>query len=84
MVRAYESDKGQVWTLLSKAGLLDIPTDQFSQRVREAKKAVMERLSELLEVTTDVGERDSTAYSLATLKKLEATLKRNETPRGSE
>jgi hypothetical protein len=35
----------------------------------------MERLGELLELTTDIRERDSAAYSLATLKKLEATLK---------
>jgi hypothetical protein len=33
----------------------------------------MGRLSELLEVTTDVQERESAAYSLATLKRLETT-----------
>jgi 3-dehydroquinate dehydratase len=35
-------------------------------------------------VSTDLGERDSAAYSLATLKKLEATLKREEKPRSSD
>jgi hypothetical protein len=81
MGRAYESEKEQLWTLLSEAGLIDIPADQFPERIKEAKKAVMERLSELLELKTDIGERDSAAYSLATLKKLETTLKRCGKPR---
>jgi hypothetical protein len=82
--QGYESDKQRVWSLLSKAGLVDIPPEEFPKRINEAKNAVMERLGELLEVSTDVGERDSAAYSLATLKKLEATLKREGKPRGSD
>jgi hypothetical protein len=70
----------QVWSLLSEAGLVDIPTDEFSKRIKEAKKAVMDRLGELLELTSDIGERDSAAYSLATLKKLETALQRKGTP----
>ena len=66
----------KVCILLSEAGLVDIPTDEFSERVKEAKKAVMDRLGELLESTTDIEERDSAAYSLATLKKLETALQR--------
>jgi len=66
----------KVCTLLWEAGLVDIPTDEFSERVKEAKKAVMDRLGELLESTTDIEERDSAAYSLATLKKLETALQR--------
>jgi hypothetical protein len=84
VVEAYESEKQRVWSLLSKAGLVDIPPDEFPKRINDAKNAVMERLGELLEVSTDLGERDSAAYSLATLKKLEATLKREEKPRGSD
>ena len=69
-----ESEKGQVWKLLSEAGLVDITLDEFPERIKEAKHVVMGRLSELLELTTDIQERQSAAYSLATLKKLETTL----------
>ncbi len=69
-----ESEKEQVWKLLSEAGLVDITLDEFPERIKEAKHVVMGRLSELLELTTDTQERQSTAYSLATLKKLETTL----------
>jgi len=78
MGKADQSEKQQVWTLLSEAGLVDIPTDEFSERVKDAKKAIMDRLGELLTSTTDVEERDSAAYSLATLKKLEIALQRRE------
>ena len=84
MGKAYQSGKQQVWSLLSEVGLVDIPTDEFSERVKEAKKAVMDRLGELLESTTDIEERDSAAYSLATLKKLETTLQRKETSRTAD
>ena len=79
-----QSGKQQFWSLLSEAGLVDIPTDEFSERVKEAKNAVMDRLGELLESTTDIEERDSTAYSLATLKKLETALQRKGTPRTAD
>lgn len=72
-----ESEKERLWKLLSEAGLLDIPPDEFPERIKEAKDVVMERLSELLEVTNDVQERESAAYSLATLRKLETTLGRS-------
>ena len=71
-----ESGKQQVWSLLSEAGLVDIPTDEFSERVKEAKQAIMDRLGELLETTSDIEERESAAYSLATLKTLEIALQR--------
>ena len=70
--------------MLSEAGLVDIPADEFSKRVREAKDVVMGRLSELLEQSTDIQERESAAYSLATLKKLETTLSRSEKRKSSE
>ena len=75
--RYEESDKERVWKLLSRAGLVDITLDEFPERIKEAKLVVMGRLSELLELTTDVQERQSAAYSLATLKKLETTLRRS-------
>lgn len=78
MNRPYdESEKERVWRVLSEAGLIDIPPDKFAERIKEAKNVVMGRLSELLELTTDVQERDSAAYSLATLKKLERTVSRS-------
>jgi hypothetical protein len=79
-----ESEKELVWSLLSEAGLIDIPADQFSERIKEAKHAVMGRLSELLELANDIEERESAAYSLATLKKLETTLKRSGDPRSTD
>jgi uncharacterized protein YicC (UPF0701 family) len=73
-----ESEKERVWKLLSEAGLIDITPDEFPERVKEAKDLVMGRLGELLERTTDIRERESAAYSLATLKRLETTLERGE------
>jgi len=73
-----ESEKERVWKLLSEAGLIDITPDEFPERVKEAKDLVMGRLGELLERTTDIRERESAAYSLATLKRLETTLGRGE------
>jgi hypothetical protein len=72
-----ESEKERVWKLLSEAGLVDITLDEFPERIKEAKHVVMGRLSELLELTTDIQERQSAAYSLATLKKLETALWRS-------
>jgi hypothetical protein len=72
-----ESEKERVWKLLSRAGLVDITLDEFPERIKEAKRVVMGRLSELLELTTDAQERQSAAYSLATLKRLETTLRRS-------
>jgi len=76
-----ESEKERVWRVLSEAGLIDIPPDEFAERIKEAKRVVMGRLSELLEATleatTDIQERESAAYSLATLKKLEGTVSRS-------
>lgn len=63
--------------MLSEAGLIDIPSDEFAERIKEAKHVVMGRLGELLELTTDIRERESAAYSLATLKKLERTVSRS-------
>ena len=85
MSRPYEeSEKELDWSLLSEAGLIDIPADQFPQRIKEAKHAVIGRLTELLQLTNDIEERESAAYSLATLKKLETTLKRSGTPHSSD
>ncbi len=75
-----ESEKERVWRVLSEAGLIDIPPDEFAERIKEAKHVVMGRLGELLELTTDIQERESAAYSLATLKKLERTVSRSGTP----
>jgi hypothetical protein len=71
-----ESEKERVWKVLSEAGLIDIPPDEFAERIKQAKLVVMGRLGELLEATTDIQECDSAAYSLATLKKLEGTVSR--------
>ncbi len=79
-----ETQKEQVWKVLSEAGLIDISPDDFPERIKEAKNVLMGRLSELLEVTTDVQERESAAYSLATLKKLETTFWRAARTRSSD
>ena len=71
-----ESERGQIWRVLSEAGLIDIPPSEFAQRIKEAKHVVMGRLSELLERAADIREREAAAYSLATLKELERTLSR--------
>jgi hypothetical protein len=64
----------QVWKSLSEAGLLEITLDQFPERIKEVKSVVMRRLSELLELKAGLQERESAAYSLGTLKNLEANL----------
>ena len=69
-----ESEKQRLWSSLVEAGLLDIPPNQFAQRIKDAKHAVMGRLGELLERRNNIRERESAAYSLATLRKLETTL----------
>ena len=66
--------KQQVWKSLADAGLVEIEPEEFPERIREVKKAVMVRLSELLEGETNWRERESAAYSLGTLKKLESKL----------
>jgi len=71
-----ESEKERVWRVLSEAGLIDIPPGEFAERIKDARHVVMRRLSELLGLTTDIQERESAAYSLATLKKLERTVSR--------
>lgn len=78
-----ESEKERVWRVLSEAGLIDIPPGEFAERIKEAKHVVMGRLSKLLELTTDIQERESAAFSLATLKKLERTVSRSG-PRSSD
>ena len=72
-----KSDKERLWKLLSEARLLDIPLEEFPERIKEAKSVLMRRLGELLELKNDVQERQSTAYSLGTLKKLETSLRRD-------
>ena len=77
MTGAHEnSEKERIWKLLSEAGLVDISLDNFLERIKEAKHVVMGRLGELLERSNHTEERESAAYSLATLKKLETTLGR--------
>ena len=71
-----EAEKERNWKALSEAGLIDIAPDEFAKRIKEAKQVVMGRLSELLEQTTDIQEREAAAYSLATLKQLERTMSR--------
>lgn len=71
-----EFPEEQVWKVLSEAGLVNITPDDFAERVKEAKHVVMARLGELLEMPTDIQERESAAYSLATLKRLETRLSR--------
>jgi hypothetical protein len=72
-----KSDKERLWKSLSEARLLDIPLEEFPERIKEAKAVVMRRLGELLELKNHTQERQSTAYSLGTLKKLENSVRRD-------
>lgn len=77
MVRPEEKlEQERVWKLLSEAGLIDISPDEFPDRIKEARNVVIERLSELLKATNQVQERESAAYSLAILRRLQTTLTR--------
>jgi len=73
-------DQQQAWKTLSKAGLVEIALDEFPERIKEVKHVVMTRLSELLEFKNRIQERNSVAYSLGTLKNLEATLQTDVPP----
>ena len=66
-----ETEEQQVWRMLSEAGLVEIPVDGFAEKIRDVKRIVMVRLCELLNFNTDFQERQSAAYSLGALKRLE-------------
>ncbi len=51
--------------------------DEFPDQIRDAKKVVIVRLTQMLELKADARERESAAYSLGTLTKLETTLQAN-------
>jgi len=69
--------KQTLWKSLADAGLVEIEIDEFPKRIEDVKQTVMVRLSELLVKETDWRERESAAYSLGTLKKLESKVKAN-------
>ena len=66
-----EPDELQVWRVLSEAGLVEIRLDEFAERIKDVKRIVTRRLFDLLDFDTGVEERESAAYSLGTLKRLE-------------
>ena len=70
-----ETTRKQVWKSLSEAGLVEISLEEFPDRILEAKRTVIGRLSELLEAQNRVEERQSLAHSLGALKNLESTLR---------
>ena len=69
-----ESEKEQVWRLLSEAGLVDIGPDEFPTRIKEAKDVVLKRLTELLEASPTPDECQCAAHSLGALTQLETRL----------
>jgi hypothetical protein len=69
-----EIEKQQAWRALSEARLIEIPLEEFVERIRDVKRIVMVRLHELLDLNTGTRERESAAYSLGTLKGLELKL----------
>jgi hypothetical protein len=81
-----EAERKQAWEVLSEAGLIEIPLDEFVERIRDVKRIVMVRLRELLDFNTGTEERESAAYSLGTLKGLELKLMAHssEQPDGSK
>ena len=72
-----ETEEQQAWRALSEAGLVEIPVDEFAEKIRDVKRIVMVRLCELLNFNTDFQERQSAAYSLGALKRLEAKVLAN-------
>jgi hypothetical protein len=72
-----EPDELQVWRVLSEAGLVEIPLDEFAERIRDVKRIVTGRLFDLLNFNIGVQERESAAYSLGTLKELELKVQAN-------
>jgi hypothetical protein len=57
---------------LTDAGLVEIPLDQFPERIKEVCHVAMGRLGELLERKNNVQEREGVARSVGTLKRLES------------
>ncbi len=80
-----ETEAQQAWRELSEAGLVEIRLDQFAERIKDVKSVVILRLRELLDFNTGVKERESAAYSLGTLKRLEMKVLANalESPESS-
>ena len=72
-----ETEEQQVWRVLSEAGLVEIRLDDFAEKIRDVKRIVMVRLCELLDLNTDSQERQSAAYSLGALKRLEVKVRAN-------
>ncbi len=66
-----ETEDQTAWRTLSEAGLVEIRADEFAERIRDVKRIVIVRLRELLDLNTDIKERESAAYSLGTLAGLE-------------
>jgi len=71
MSRPDETEEQEAWRVLSEAGLIEIRLDEFAERIRDVKRIVGVRLHELLNFSAGVEERESAAYSLGTLKRLE-------------
>jgi len=67
----------QLWKSLSEAGLVDPGPEEFPQRIKDAKRAVVEGLDKLFKLETDIEERRSAARCLGTLRTLETKLNPN-------
>jgi hypothetical protein len=68
------SDQRRRRNALADAGLLDISPHDFHEKVVEAKRFVIDRLSELVKGEDHPEERYSLAYSLGALKNVEENL----------
>lgn len=77
MNRPFQPQERRLWKSLCEAGLVDPGPDEFPQRIKEAKRAVVEGLDELFKLETDSEKRRSAAHSLGTLRTLETTLSPN-------
>ncbi len=66
-----ETEEQEAWRALSEAGQVEIRLDEFAERIRDVKRIVGARLHELLDFNSGTKERESAAYSLGTLKRLE-------------
>lgn len=70
-----EGRKQRAWKSLQDAGLVEIALEEFPERISEAKRVVIGRLSELMEAQNRIEERQSLAHSLGALKNLETSLR---------
>jgi hypothetical protein len=79
-----ESGKGShFWNCLSQAGLTEVNPEDISSRIQTTRRAVIQRLHELLEERNQPVECESAASVLGTLTELGRRVRKEEERPGS-